>query len=74
MVNCNSGVTVGSSFCAPCDSFAINLCNITDQSSHHFELWAMGRSDRFNIGLTPNAGLSIHFVAKQSQEARKSQV
>ena len=27
---------------------------IPDQSGHHFALWMMGRSDRFNIGLTHN--------------------
>ena len=28
--------------------------NFTDQGSDHFALWTMGRSDRFNIGLTRN--------------------
>ena len=28
--------------------------SITDQSGHHFALRTMGRSDRFNIGLTCN--------------------
>ena len=32
---------------------------ITDQSGHHFALWTMGRSDRFNIGLTRNVFISL---------------
>ena len=38
-----------------------HLPHITDQSGHHFALWTMGRSDRFNTGLTRND--YIHFIA-----------
>ena len=33
---------------------------ITDQSGHHFALWTMGRSDRFNTVLTRNGTLSFN--------------
>ena len=51
---------------------------ITDQSGHHFALWTMGRSYRFNIGLTRNAmppptgsatGLHIIQVSKINKTA-----
>ena len=40
-----------------CPLFPITyqLFPITYQSGHHFALWTLGRSDRFNIGLTRNA-------------------